>query len=155
MDLNDKIKQIKVLEEEFQIEKDKAYKKYYKLRDKVANLYTKIFNFEGQYLKIKHSVCDDVYTYMYCDRVRKSQNINNEDVITLHGYGFEYEITEYDDDTFVHWTEWIDRDFKTYDVVNELKRIEVISKSEFNDEFYKMISLLTKKHEENIEYYEN
>ena len=26
MDLNDKIKQIKVLEEEFQIEKDKAYK---------------------------------------------------------------------------------------------------------------------------------
>lgn len=154
MDLTDKIKQIKDLEEEFQVEKEKAYKKYYKLRDKVANLYTKIFNFEGQYLKIKHSVYDDAYTFMYCDRVRKSQNINNEDVINLHGYGFEYEITEYDDDTFVHWTEWMDRDFKTYDVVNELKRIEVISKSEFNDEFYKMISLLTKKHEENIEYYE-
>jgi hypothetical protein len=154
MDLTDKIKQIKDLEAEFQVEKENAYKKYYKLRDKVANLYTKIFNFEGQYLKIKHSVYDDAYTFMYCDRVRKSQNINNEDVVNLHGYGFEYEITEYDDDTFVHWTEWMDRDFKTYDVVNELKRIEVISKSEFNDEFYKMISLLTKKHEENIEYYE-
>ena len=98
---------------------------------------------------------DDAHTYMYCERVRKSQNINNEDVINLHGYGFEYEITQYEDDTFVHWTEWMERDFKTYDVINELKRIEVISKNDFNNEFHKMIASMTKKHIDNLEYYEN
>ena len=155
MDLQDKLNQIKELEKQSKIERDNAYAKYNKIREKVANKYKEIFNFEGQYLKIKHSIYDDAHTYMYCERVRKSQNINNEDVINLHGYGFEYEITQYEDDTFVHWTEWMERDFKTYDVINELKRIEVISKNDFNNEFHKMIASMNKKHIDNLEYYEN
>ena len=151
MDLSNKIEQIKEIENQCQIEREKAYKKYYKLRDKVANLYKNIFDFEAQFIKIKHSVYDDAYTFMYCERVRKSQNINNEDVINIHGYGFEYEISDYEDSTFVHWTEWMDRDFKTYDVVNELKRIEVITENEFNNEFHKMVALMTKRHKDNIE----
>lgn len=155
MDLQDKLNQISELERQFKTEKEKAYQKYHKLREKVANKYKEIFNFEGQYLKIKHSVYDDAHTFMYCERVRKSQNINNEDVINLHGYGFEYEITDYEDDTFVHWTEWMERDFKTYDVANELKRIEVITKADFNNEFFKMINSLTNRHKQNIDYYTN
>lgn len=155
MNLEHKINQIKELEKQLKIERDKVYTKYTKIRERIANKYKEIFNFEGQYLKIKHSVYDDAHTYMYCERVRKSQNINNEDVINLHGYGFEYEITNYDDDTFVHWTEWMERDFKTYDVINELKRIEVITKNDFNNEFHKMIASMTKKHIDNLEYYEN
>jgi hypothetical protein len=146
MNLNDKIDQIKELENQSKIEHDKAYAKYNKIRERVANKYKEIFNFEGKYLKIKHSICDDIYTYMYCERVRKSQNINNENIISLYGYGFEYEITDYEDDTFVHWTEWMERDFKTYDVINELKRIEVITKNDFNNEFHKMIASISKKH---------
>lgn len=155
MDLEYKINQIKELEKQSKIERDKVYTKYNKIRERIANKYKEIFNFEGQYLKIKHSIYDDAHTYMYCERVRKSQNINNEDVINLHGYGFEYEITQYEDDTFVHWTEWMERDFKTYDVINELKRIEVITKNDFNNEFHKMIASMTKKHTDNLEYYEN
>ena len=155
MDLQDKLNQIKELEKQLKIERDKAYTKYNKIREKIANKYKEIFNFEGQYLKIKHSVYDDAHTYMYCERVRKSQNINNEDVINFHGYGFEYEITDYEDSTFVHWTEWMERDFKTYDVENELKRVEVITQSEFNNEFNKMIGLVSKRHKENIDYYTN
>ena len=66
-----------------------------------------------------------------------------------------YAITDYDDDTFVHWTEWMERDFKTYDVANELKRIEVITKADFNNEFFKMINSLTIRHKQNIDYYTN
>lgn len=152
MDLTNKILQIKEIEQQCSVEREKAFKKYHKLRERVANKYKEIFDFEGQYIKIKHSIYDDAYTYMFCESVKKSQNINNEDVIHIHGYGFEYEISDYDDSTFVHWTEWMDRDFKTYDVVNELKRIEVITENEFNNEFHKMVASMCNKHKENLDY---
>lgn len=150
MNLKNKIDQIKELEKQSKIERDKAYTKYNKIRKRIANKYKEIFNFEGKYLKIKDPICVDICTYMYCESVRKSQNINNEDIINLHGYGFEYEITDYADDTFVNWTEWMERDFKTYNVINEIKRIEVITKNDFNNEFHKMIASISKKHIDNL-----
>ena len=120
----------------------KAYVKYDILIQKINNSYKELFAFEDKFIKIKHSLYDDCNKFMYCSYVQKTTNIHGEDIIKIHGWGFEFELDEYCDETYVHWSEWMDEDIKIYDIRKEIKRFEIINKDDFNQIFNEMMSKL-------------
>lgn len=143
--LEEKIERINELENKLKTERKKAYAKYDKLIQKINNSYKELFPFEGKFIKIKHCIYDDCNKFMYCSSVQKTTNINGEDIIKIHGWGFEFELEEYCDETYVHWNEWMDEDIRIYNIKTEIKRFEIITKDDFNQTFNEMISKLQNK----------
>ena len=150
MTIDEKIEKINILEKRISQERKQAFTNFNKLVNQIQEEYKELFPFEGKFLKIKHSLYDDCNKYMFCDSVKKTTNIHEEPIINIHGWGFEFEITEYCDETYAHWSEWMDEDVRLYDITTEVKRFEIISKEEFQELFNEMILKLKNKFIEKI-----
>ena len=68
------------------------------------------------------------------------------DRIVIRGYGFSSEFTEYADATWSHWTFMKYFEFNFDDIEQEIKKITIITESEFNSAFDEMINGMRYEH---------
>ena len=122
-------------------EKDEAYKefrsKYDEKCDEVNNKILELLPYEGKLIKVQ----DDIITYI---RVREVFKHGNR--IVIRGYGFCSEFTEYADATWSHWTFMKYFEFDFDDIEQEIKKITIITETEFNSAFDKMINNIRYEH---------
>ena len=122
-------------------EKDEAYKefrsKYDEKCDEVNNKILELLPYEGKLIKVQ----DDITTYI---RVREVFKLGNR--IVIRGYGFSSEFTEYADATWSHWTFMKYFEFDFDDIEQEIKKITIITETEFNSAFDKMINNIRYEH---------
>lgn len=122
-------------------EKDEAYKefrsKYDEKCDEVNNKILELLPYEGKLIKVQ----DDIITYI---RVREVFKHGNR--IVIRGYGFSSEFTEYADATWSHWTFMKYFEFDFDDIEQEIKKITIITETEFNSAFDKMINNIRYEH---------
>ena len=152
--LSEKFEKLKKLQKTLDSEYEKAITKFREKRNEINQGYIEIFNFEKKFIKIK-DIIDEHYTYMYCDYIWKSSDLNNDPILTFRGYGFYWEVSPYEDFTFSRWADWLDIEIRLVnnDLQKELKRFEVITPDEFNEAYNQMIKEMNKHHQDNIEYY--
>lgn len=122
-------------------EKDEAYKeyrsKYDEKRDEVNNKILELLPYEGKLIKVQ----DDIITY-----IRVREVFKHGDRIVIRGYGFSSEFTEYADATWSHWTFMKYFEFDFDDIEREIKKITIITESEFNSAFDEMINGMRYEH---------
>lgn len=122
-------------------EKNEAYKefrsKYDEKCDEVNNKILELLPYEGKLIKVQ----DDIITYI---RVREVFKHGNR--IVIRGYGFSSEFTEYADATWSHWTFMKYFEFDFDDIEREIKKITIITESEFNSAFDEMINSMRYEH---------
>jgi hypothetical protein len=122
-------------------EKNEAYKefrsKYDEKCDEVNNKILELLPYEGKLIKVQ----DDIITYI---RVREVFKHGNR--IIIRGYGFSSEFTEYADATWSHWTFMKYFEFDFDDIEQEIKKITIITESEFNSAFDEMINSMRYEH---------
>lgn len=122
-------------------EKDEAYKeyrsKYDEKRDEVNNKILELLPYEGKLIKVQ----DDIITY-----IRVREVFKHGDRIVIRGYGFSSEFTEYADATWSHWTFMKYFEFDFDDIEQEIKKITIITETEFNSAFDKMINNIRYEH---------
>lgn len=119
-------------------EKDEAYKeyrsKYDEKRDEVNNKILELLPYEGKLIKVQ----DDITTY-----IRVREVFKHGDRIVIRGYGFSSEFT---DATWSHWTFMKYFEFDFDDIEREIKKITIITESEFNSAFDEMINSMRYEH---------
>jgi hypothetical protein len=122
-------------------EKDEAYKeyrsKYDKKCDEVNNKILELLPYEGKLIKVQ----DDITIYI---RVREVFKHGNR--IVIRGYGFSSEFTEYADATWSHWTFMKYFEFDFDNIEQEIKKITIITETEFNSAFDEMINSMRYEH---------
>ena len=122
-------------------EKDEAYKeyrsKYDEKCDEVNNKILELLPYKGKLIKVQ----DDIITYI---RVREVFKHGNR--IIIRGYGFSSEFTEYADATWSYWTFMKYFEFGFDDIEQEIKKITIITETEFNSAFDKMINNIRYEH---------
>jgi hypothetical protein len=122
-------------------EKNEAYKefrsKYDEKCDEVNNKILELLPYEGKLIKVQ----DDITTYI---RVREVFKHGNR--IIIRGYGFSSEFTEYADATWSHWTFMKYFEFDFDNIEQEIKKITIITESEFNSAFDEMINSMRYEH---------
>ena len=122
-------------------EKDEAYKefrsKYDEKCDEVNNKILELLPYEGKLIKVQ----DDIITYI---RVREIFRHGNR--IVIRGYGFSSEFTEYADATWSYWTFMKYFEFDFDDIEQEIKKITIITETEFNSAFDEMINSMRYEH---------
>ena len=120
-------------------EKDEAYKeyrsKYDEKRDEVNNKILELLPYEGKLIKVQ----DDIITY-----IRVREVFKHGDRIIIRGYGFSSEFTEYA--TWSHWTFMKYFEFDFDNIEQEIKKITIITESEFNSAFDEMINSMRYEH---------
>lgn len=150
--MEQKIEQLKKLEQELNIARKKAFEEVDKLQKNINNKLLEIFDFEDKFIKIVDPIDDTQYTYMYCDWVSRGRRLSNEIEISFRGYGFCSEITQYSDATWASWDEMKERSFIERDgYLKILSYITVIDEKEFNTAFEEMISKVVNRHKENMQ----
>ena len=119
-------------------EKDEAYKefrsKYDEKCDEVNNKILELLPYEGKLIKVQ----DDITTYI---RVREVFKHGNR--IVIRGYGFSSEFT---DATWSHWTFMKYFEFDFDDIEQEIKKITIITETEFNSAFDEMVNSMRYAH---------
>lgn len=151
MNIEQKIEQLKQLEQELINARNKAFEEVDKLQESINTKLLEIFDFEKKFIKITDPIDDTQYTYMWCDWVAKGRGLSNEIEIWFRGYGFCSEITCYRDATWASWDEYKERRFLERDgYLRILKYITVITEEEFDTAFNDMISKVVKRHKENM-----
>lgn len=122
-------------------EKNEAYKefrsKYDEKCDEVNNKILELLPYEGKLIKVQ----DDITTYICVREVFKHGG-----KIIIRGYGFSSEFTEYTDATWSHWTFMKYFEFNFDDIEQEIKKITIITETEFNSAFDKMINNMRYEH---------
>ena len=122
-------------------EKDEAYKefrsRYDEKCDEVNNKILELLPYEGKLIKVQ----DDIITYI---RVREVFKHGNR--IVIRGYGFSSEFTEYADATWSYWTFMKYFEFDFDNIEREIKKITIITETEFNSAFDKMINNIRYEH---------
>ena len=122
-------------------EKDEAYKeyrsKYDEKCDEVNNKILELLPYEGKLIKVQ----DDIITY-----IRVREVFKHGDRIVIRGYGFSSEFTEYADATWSHWTFMKYFEFNFDDIEREIKKIAIITETEFNSAFDEMINSMRYEH---------
>jgi hypothetical protein len=122
-------------------EKDEAYKeyrsKYDEKCDEVNNKILELLPYEGKLIKVQ----DDITIYI---RVREVFKHGNR--IVIRGYGFSSEFTEYADATWSHWTFMKYFEFDFDNIEQEIKKITIITETEFNSAFDEMINSMRYEH---------
>lgn len=155
--LKEKIEKLQRMQNRLEKEYEKAIKKYRSMKAEVSDGFVEIFDFKDKFIKQLDLFDEGDYTYMYCTDVWKSKDFNENIILRLRGYGFFWNVNEFEDSTYNRWAEWLDIEIRldqsSSDLEKELKRIEIISAEEFDNAFNKMISEMVKRHKENIEYY--
>jgi len=112
--------------------------------------------YEGKYLKIREM---DSYKYLFCDSCHYTTNHYGKKCIYLKGVGFYSDFGPYEDNNFVGFTTWEDiwMDLHQYELYNKLREqgredrdyytITEITKEEYQNKFYNMITKLTETFE--------
>ena len=122
-------------------EKNEAYRefrsRYDEKCDEVNNKILELLPYEGKLIKVQ----DDITIYI---RVREVFKHGNR--IVIRGYGFSSEFTEYADATWSHWTFMKYFEFDFDNIEQEIKKITIITETEFNSEFDKMINSMRYEH---------
>lgn len=123
-------------------EKDEAYKefrsKYDEKCDEVNNKILELLPYEGKLIKVQD---DSLYYIPLYIRVREV--FKHGDRIVIRGYGFSSEFT---DTTWSHWTFMKYFEFDFDDIEREIKKITIITESEFNSAFDEMINSMRYEH---------
>ena len=126
-------------------EKDEAYKeyrsKYDEKCDEVNNKILELLPYEGKLIKVQD---DNLYYIPLYIRVREVFKHGNK--IIIRGYGFSSEFTEYADATWVNWDFMKYFEFDFDDIEQEIKKITIITETEFNSAFDKMINNIRYEH---------
>ena len=149
--MQEKINQLKLLENELSVARKKAFEEVEKLTESINKKLLDIFNFENKYIRISDPFDNTRYTYMWCYWVNRSRGLSNDTEINFRGYGFCSEITSYSDATWMSWDEMKERSFKERDGYTKiLNHITVITEDEFNKAFDDMIASVIARHKANI-----
>lgn len=149
--MQEKINQLKQLENELKVAKEKAFEEVEKLNESINKKLLDIFDFENKYIRISDPIDKTRYTYMWCYWVSRSRGLSNDIEITFRGYGFCSEITSYSDATWMSWDEMKERSFKeNYGYTKILNNITIITEADFNNAFDKMIAGVVERHKTNI-----
>lgn len=152
MDIQDKINQIKKLNLQLIVERNKAYEQVQKIKLDINQRFRELFDFENKYIKLQDDTDEERFTYMYCECIHIGDNLSGHEEITFRGYGFSYSITNYQDDTWLQWDEMLEKSyFTSQGFANILELITVISADEFNSEFKKMMNEIFVRHNKNME----
>lgn len=127
--------------------KNKAYLEfrevYNKIVDECNEELLNVLPYKNKFIKIDHNGLD---IYLKVKEMFKHKNLSNEDCIYLRGYGFHFEFTPYEDDTFASWDMFKDYEIKICDIEHTIKKITIITEVEFNKAFNEMINQMRYEH---------
>lgn len=123
----------------------KCFQEYDEYRKLINDKVSEIFDFKGKFLQIQDSLFSDNPIYMLCDDISIGLN-GDRLLVTLRGYGFTYNISDYSDFLFANLKGWftykIDLSGTPEEIVRQYKEIKIITKEEFNENFNKMLQNL-------------
>lgn len=140
-------------------EKDKLWKKYWKICDEITKKEIKKYDFEGKYVKIYGSVSGDNPIYMHVESNSisyKPFDTQKDRYIYLKGHGFKSYLGPYTDSNNVRYSQWWDEyvklaDFLKYEEMRKALKLQPedfsfncnsiieITKEEYYNEFKKVI----------------
>lgn len=126
-------------------ERDEAYKefrsKYDEKCDEVNNKILELLPYEGKLIKVQDDIFYNIPLYINVREVFKHGN-----KVIIRGYGFSSEFTEYVDDTWSDWTFMKSFEFDFDRIEQEIKKITIITETEFNRSFDQMINNMRYEH---------
>jgi hypothetical protein len=126
-------------------ERDEAYKefrsKYDEKCDEVNNKILELLPYEGKLIKVQDDIFYNIPLYINVREVFKHGN-----KVVIRGYGFSSEFTEYVDDTWSDWTFMKSFEFDFDRIEQEIKKITIITETEFNRSFDQMINNMRYEH---------
>ena len=133
-------------------EKEKLYRKYEVARQKYNDLKIQEYKDKwlGQFITIDDEPnSDDSHKdicYMFVNNVWYSSSNDN---VYIEGIGFSGIYTEYRDDTYFGWSQFVQRKI-SYDWLDndKLIKINVIDEKTYNDAFYMLVDKMMKEHQE-------
>lgn len=139
--------------EKLEKERDSLYKKANDLSNKIKELKIKTIGlegFEGKYIKYEEE--EGYPEYMLVDWVTKdcTWHKNFDYSYLFRGLGFYGEFTGYGDATMFSWSYW--HEFYIYghegDFQEKIKKIQIITKEEFENAFEEMLNKVKEYHGE-------
>lgn len=139
--------------EKLEKERDSLYKKANDLSNKIKELKIKTIGlegFEGKYIKYEEE--EGYPEYMLVDWVTKdcTWHKNFDYSYLFRGLGFYGEFTGYGDATMFSWSYW--HEFYIYghegDFQEKIKKIQIITKEEFESAFEEMLNKVKEYHGE-------
>lgn len=148
--LKEKLETIRKLQSQKEKERQKLSVKYERVRERINSLLAEMFDFKGKFIRIH----DDLYEYdkyMYCEGFTHGKGVSGEFSVTLYGYGFQYEFTEYKDGTWISWGQWTEHEIRLEgngNVEKAVRGIYEISRKQFDDAFSIMMSKMLREHNE-------
>lgn len=124
----------------------------HKISEQIRELKLKFINlpYEGKYIKYIDTF-DSTPIYMKVDWIRESPektDRKNPYSYTFKGFGFFGEFTGYNDETDFDWSYWFEFDITGNDIefTNKVKKIEIITKEEFDEAFEQMLEAMKEYH---------
>lgn len=124
----------------------------YKISDQIRELKLKLINlpYEGKYIKYI-DVFDSTPIYMKVDWIREAPDKadrHRQYSYTFKGFGFFGEFTGYDDATDFEWSYWFEFNIigNYIEFTEKVKKIEVITKEEFDEAFEQMLEAMKEYH---------
>ena len=146
--------------EDLHKEKDKLWKKYWKICDEITKKEIEQYDFEGKYVKIYGSVSGDNPVYMHVESNSisyKPFDAKKDRYIYLKGHGFKSHFGSYTDSNNVSYSQWWDEyvklsDFLKYEEMRKAlsltpedfsfncNSIIEITKEEYYNEFKRLLS---------------
>jgi len=146
--------------EDLHKEKDKLWKKYWKICDEITKKEIEQYDFEGKYVKIYGSVSGDNPVYMHVESnsiSHKPFDTKKERYIYLKGQAFKSHFGPYTDCNNVSYSQWRDEyvklsDFLLYEEMRKTLKLKPddfsfncnsiveITKDEYYNEFKKLMA---------------
>lgn len=152
MKTEEELQQIQDKLKSLQKEYDAHSKEQHIISEKMRKLQLDAINlpWEGKYIKYI-DVFDSNPIYMKVDHIRQSPekiDRKNPYSYTFKGFGFFGEFTGYDDATDFDWSYWFEFNItgNYTEFTKKVKKIEIITKEEFDEAFEKMLEVMKEYH---------
>lgn len=152
MKTEEELQQIQDELKSLQKEYDAHSKEQHIISEKMRKLQLEAINlpWEGKYIKYI-DVFDSTPIYMKVDHIRQSPektDRKNPYSYTFKGFGFFGEFTGYDDATDFDWSYWFEFNItgNYTEFTKKVKKIEIITKEEFDEAFEKMLEVMKEYH---------
>lgn len=135
------IKKLEELNKERHEVYEKCWDEWHKYLETYRSKLLELLPYEGKFIKTDLDF-EGVYSYIKVDEIFK----HGGDTIVIRGYGFYSEFTEYLDATYTSWGFMKEIHIKIDRISEEIKKIQIITKEEFNQAFDLMIENMKKDH---------
>lgn len=133
------LEELKKLQEEINKAREEAFEKYEKMYDEYCNKILEFLPYKNKIIKVQGSYSNPLY-------INVREIFSSGGIITIRGYGFSSEFTEYADATWVSWDYMTSYEFRIENIESEIENITIINEVEFNSAFDKMINNMRYEH---------